>query len=194
MDTLFRKIKKEIIEDAESREFTKKGWEPIFSGTKKSKIIIIGQAPGIRAQESKIPWDDLSGDRLRDWLDVSKEEFYDESLFALIPMDFYYPGKGKSGDVPPRKGFAEKWHKQLLEQMPKDSLIILIGQYAQNFYLKNKRKTLTETVKNFVEYFDNGHIPLPHPSPRNNIWLAKNEWFEKEVLPSLQEEVSKRIK
>ena len=172
----------------------KLGYEPLFTGTTSSKIVLIGQAPGIRAQQSGIPWDDKSGERLRTWLGMSEETFYDSQNISLMPMDFYYPGKGKTGDLPPRKDFAELWHKQLLAAMPDIQLCVLIGQYAQAFYLGDRRKrTLTETVKNYENYLPQ-YFPLPHPSPRNNIWMKKNSWFEKDVIPHLQKAVKKVLK
>lgn len=165
------------------------GVNPVLSASKESKIIIIGQAPGSIVHRTGIPWDDKSGDRLRGWLNVSKEEFYNENLFALIPMGFCYPGKGKSGDLPPRPECAPKWHDLVLDQITNKKLILLIGSYAQRYYLKNfVKKTLTNTVKNYVEYLPM-YLPLPHPSPRNNIWLKKNEWFEETVIPDLQKRV-----
>ena len=165
------------------------GVNPVLSASKESKIIIIGQAPGSIVHRTGIPWDDKSGDRLRDWLNVSKEEFYNENLFALIPMGFCYPGKGKGGDLPPRPECAPKWHDLVLDQITNKKLILLIGSYAQRYYLKNfVKKTLINTVKNYVEYLPM-YLPLPHPSPRNNIWLKKNEWFEETVIPDLQKRV-----
>ena len=165
------------------------GVNPVLSASKNSKIIIIGQAPGSIVHRTGIPWDDKSGDRLRSWLGVTKDEFYNNDLFALIPMGFCYPGKGKSGDLPPRPECAPTWHNLLLEQIQNKELVLLIGSYAQHYYLKNATKgTLTDTVKNFKEYLPN-YLPLPHPSPRNNIWLKKNEWFEELVLPELKRRV-----
>lgn len=171
------------------------GVNPVVSFSKESKIIIIGQAPGSVVHRTGVPWDDKSGDRLRNWLDVTKEEFYDEKLFALIPMGFCYPGKGKSGDLPPRPECAPQWHDLVLEQIDTKELILLIGNYAQHYYLKDAVKNnLTETVKNYAEYLPT-YLPLPHPSPRNNIWLKKNEWFERSVLPELKSRIhSTRLK
>lgn len=166
--------------------FLEHGANPILSAGLKSKIAIIGQAPGSIVHHTGIPWDDKSGERLRDWLGVNEDEFYDEQLFALIPMGFCYPGKGISGDLPPRPECAPKWHKPILSQMNQLQLILLIGNYAQKYYLKEiVKKTLTETVKNYQEYLPK-YLPLPHPSPRNNIWLKKNSWFTADVLPQLQ--------
>ncbi|MFW2478243.1 MAG: uracil-DNA glycosylase family protein [Sediminibacterium sp.] len=158
---------------------------PIVQASVHSKIVIIGQAPGQKVQDSGIPWDDASGNELRRWLGVTKEEFYNSKLFALVPMGFCFPGKGTSGDLPPRPECAPLWHHQLLSQMKEVKLIILIGQYAQKYYLGEKLKpTLTDTVKNFEEYLP-AYLPLVHPSPRNRIWQKKNPWFESEVVPLL---------
>ncbi|MEZ4722969.1 MAG: uracil-DNA glycosylase family protein [Flavobacteriales bacterium] len=165
------------------------GVNPTMSASANSKIVIIGQAPGSAVHKTGIPWDDKSGDRLRDWLGVSKGEFYSTEIFALVPMGFCYPGKGKSGDLPPRPECAPQWHNLVLNQMKNIELIILIGDYAQKYYLKDLVKnTLTETVKNYAEYLPS-YLPLPHPSPRNNIWLKKNPWFEELVIPELKQRV-----
>ena len=167
------------------------GPRPVISADKKSKIAIIGQAPGTKVHESGIPWDDKSGENLRAWLGVEEKHFYKPELFAIIPMGFCYPGKGKSGDLPPRKECAPLWHEQILDQLKSLELILLIGSYAQKHYLGSlRKKTLTETVKNFEDYLPR-YFVLPHPSPRNNIWMAKNPWFKKTVLPSLQSRIKK---
>jgi len=166
------------------------GVNPIVSAHQESKIAIIGQAPGSVVHKTGIPWDDKSGQRLREWLNVSDNDFYNEKLFALIPMGFCFPGKGKSGDLPPRPECAPKWHNPLLNQLKNIQLVLLIGNYAQQYYLgKQARNTLTETVHNFKDYLPK-YLPLPHPSPRNNIWLKKNPWFKKELLPELQNLIS----
>ena len=166
------------------------GPRPIVSAHPNSKIAIIGQAPGSKVHHSGIPWDDPSGKQLRKWLNVTDEQFYNEQLFALIPMGFCYPGKGKSGDLPPRPECAPKWHNPLIENMPNLKLSLLIGQYAQKYYLRETmEKNLTETVKNYQKYLPD-YIVLPHPSPRNRFWLSKNPWFEERILPMLQERIS----
>jgi uracil-DNA glycosylase len=166
------------------------GPRPVVSAHPDSKIVIIGQAPGTKVHNSGIPWDDASGKQLRKWLKVSDEDFYNVTKFAIVPMGFCYPGKGKSGDLPPRPECAPQWHQPLLDFLPKIELIILIGMYAQNYYLKDKaKKTLTSTVANYKSYLPT-FFPLPHPSPRNRFWLTKNPWFEAEVLPDLKENVN----
>lgn len=152
---------------------------PVLQAGPDAKIIIIGQAPGLKVQQSGKPWDDASGKKLREWLGVTEEFFYDLEKIALIPMGFCYPGKGASGDLPPRPECAPQWHQLLLTSMKKVKLIILIGQYSQNYYLGDKTKeNLTATVKNFKKYLPQ-YFTLPHPSPRNRFWLVKNKWFEK---------------
>jgi len=169
------------------------GPRPVLSATVHSKIIIIGQAPGTKVHKTGIPWDDPSGKQLRKWLGITDETFYDEKKIAIVPMGFCYPGKGKSGDLPPRPECASLWHQRLLEKMPNVKLIILIGMYAQKYYLqKEAKRTLTETVKNYHDYLPN-YFVLPHPSPRNRFWLTKNPWFDKDVLPVLKEKVSKTL-
>ena len=185
-----KKITSEIIDHPQNIDMKKLGYDPVFSASTTARVVLIGQAPGIKAQESKKPWNDQSGKLLREWLGLSNAEFYDESSIALIPMDFYFPGKSKSGDLPPREGFADLWHPKLNAVMGDTKLKILIGQYSQGYYLKDtKKKTLAETVKNYKEYLDDDFFPIPHPSPRNKLWLKKNAWFESEVLPILRKKL-----
>ena len=185
METL-EDIKKAIMADSQNQAYTKRGIEPLFAAPKTARINIVGQAPGIRAQETRLYWNDKSGDRLREWMGVDYDTFYHSGYFAAIPMDFYFPGHGKSGDLPPRKGFAEKWHQPILDLLPDLELTILIGQYAQKYYLHQKGTVkLTDTVKHYQDYLPK-FFPLVHPSPRNQIWMAKNPWFEAEVVPELQ--------
>lgn len=182
-------IKSAIMADPENQVFTEKGIEPLFAAPATAKILIVGQAPGIRAQESGMYFMDSSGHQLREWLGVNEEIFYESGLFAVVPMDFYFPGSGKSGDLPPRKGFARKWHPQILELMPDIELTILIGAYAQHAYLKQPSSVkITDNVRHFQDFLPS-YFPLVHPSPRNNIWQAKNPWFKEEVVPALQEVV-----
>lgn len=190
----FSKIKNEIKNDEMNAKYTEKNYEPLYKANKNAKIAIIGQAPGKKAQESGTIWNDKSGDRLREWLGVSRNEFYETDKIALLPMDFYYPGKAKSGDMAPRKEFAKKWHPKLFELMPELELYILVGKYAQDYYLKDiKEKNLTETVRNYKKYLPK-YFPIIHPSPLNGRWLAKNPWFEKEVIPELKSLVKDIIK
>lgn len=181
-------IKNAIMADLQNQPFTERGIEPLFAAPTGAKINIVGQAPGVKAEQTRLYWNDKSGDRLREWLGVDREIFYHSDLFAVIPMDFYYPGKGKSGDLPPRKGFAEKWHPRILADLPNIELTILIGQYAQKYYLPENTLNVTETVKNYIKFLPH-FLPLVHPSPRNQLWLAKNPWFEQEVVPRLQQRV-----
>ncbi|OHX64651.1 uracil-DNA glycosylase family protein [Flammeovirga pacifica] len=170
------------------------GPRPVVSVSENSKILIIGQAPGTKVHRSGIPWDDQSGENLRNWMGIDSTTFYDNELIGIVPMGFCYPGKGKSGDLPPRKECAPQWHQLLLDNMKQVELTLLIGQYAQEYYLgKKKQKTLTATVKNFKEYLPQFMV-LPHPSPRNNIWQAKNPWFKQEVLPELKALVHSLLK
>lgn len=166
------------------------GCNPVFSVATTSKILIIGQAPGRIVHQTNIPWNDKSGDNLRAWLGVDKTTFYNTNIFGTMPMGFCYPGTGKTGDLPPRPECATTWHKKLINNMPDIQLVLLIGQYAQNYYLCNAVKSnLTNTTKAFKEYLPK-YFPLPHPSPRNNIWIKKNKWFAKEILPVLRNRIS----
>lgn len=184
-------IRQEIMNAPENQQYTQEGWQPVYTAYKDAKILIIGQAPGRKAQESGIVWDDESGVRLRNWLDVSKEEFYDSHMFAVLPMDFYFQGVGKSGDLPPRKDFAEKWHPKLIEAMPNIQLTLLVGSYAVKYYLNEKSGfKLTDVVENF-EYYLPKYFPLIHPSPRNQIWMVEHPWFKADVIPVLQKMVKK---
>ena len=167
------------------------GPRPIVRGTPDGKPLLIGQAPGTRVHASGVPWNDPSGERLRDWLQMTPDVFYDESKIAIVPMGFCYPGAdAKGGDKPPRPECAPEWHPPLLAGLPNVELTILIGQYAQKRYLeKRRKKTLTETVRHWREYTPD-FLPLPHPSWRNNVWVKKNPWFAEEVLPMLRERVA----
>lgn len=186
--TRIEAIRAAIIKDNEA--FSKQGYNPIFRAYEEAKIVIIGQAPGIKTQLRDDVFRDESGDRLRAWMGIDESMFYDSKLVAVLPMDFYYPGKALTGDKPPRKDFADKWHPQLLACMPKVELIILIGVYAQKYYLGvNMKKNLTETVKSFEVYLPT-YFPLVHPSPLNRRWMAKNPWFELEVLPVLKKTIT----
>lgn len=196
------------------------GPRPVVRAAKTARLMIIGQAPGTKVHETGIPWNDRSGDRLRDWLQIDQETFYDESKIAIMPMGFCYPGvvgqnagkgtgsltppslpagnardggskkagkKQSPGDAPPRPECAPLWHHRLLAELPNIELTLLVGQYAQKYYLgKSRGKTLTETVSRFPEYLPDGYLPLPHPSWRTTGWQRKNPWFDDELLPILQ--------
>lgn len=192
--TVFEKIEREIMADPMNTKYTAREIPPLYTVSKQARIAIVGQAPGRIAEETRLVWNDASGDRLREWMGISRETFYDSGLIAQLPMDFYYPGKGKSGDAPPRKGFADKWHPRLLEAMPDLETILLVGRYAQEFYLRDRRaENLTETVRNFKDYLPE-YFPLVHPSPLNQRWMKKNAWFESDVLPVLKSVVAGSVK
>jgi uracil-DNA glycosylase len=169
------------------------GPRPVLQLDPGAKILIAGQAPGRRVHETGVPFDDPSGDRLREWLGVSTEVFYNPAKVAILPMGFCYPGTGKSGDLPPRPECADAWREQLLQQLRNLQLTVVIGQYAQKWHLPEKKKNLTETVRAWKGY--GGDIfPLPHPSPRNNIWLKRNPWFAESLLPDLKKAVQEALK
>ncbi|HFZ6203127.1 TPA: uracil-DNA glycosylase family protein [Streptococcus agalactiae] len=192
--TDLEKIIKAIKSDSQNQNYTENGIDPLFAAPKTARINIVGQAPGLKTQEARLYWKDKSGDRLRQWLGVDEETFYHSGKFAVLPLDFYYSGKGKSGDLPPRKGFAEKWHPLILKEMPNVQLTLLVGQYAQKYYLgSSAHKNLTETVKSYKDYLPD-YLPLVHPSPRNQIWLKKNPWFEKDLIVDLQKIVADILK
>lgn len=179
----------EIINDPRNEEYAKRGIPPIFQINPNARILIIGQAPGRKVEESCIPFNDKSGEKLINWLGIDKETFYSEKI-AIMPMDFYYPGKGKTGDLPPRPFIANEYHKEILDLMSDIRLTILIGKYSTDYYLKGKtKKNLTETVRNFEEYLPE-FFPIVHPSPLNFRWQKNNPWFENEVVPVLREYVN----
>jgi uracil-DNA glycosylase len=168
------------------------GARPVLQLHPDARILIAGQAPGLKVHQSGIPFADASGDRLREWLGVSEEVFYDPHQIAILPMGFCYPGSGKSGDLPPRPECAATWRSRLLNVLTNLRLTIVIGQYALRYHLPQEKGNLTEIVKNWQQYFPEV-IPLPHPSPRNNRWLKKNPWFEAELLPTLRVTVKKAL-
>jgi len=169
------------------------GPRPVVQASQRAKILIAGQAPGRIVHKTGKPFDDQSGERLRDWLGVNDAQFYDPNLFAIVPMGFCFPGTGKSGDLPPRPECRAKWHDQLFAQMPQLELKIIIGAFALDYHLGDRQfKTLTQTVQRWREFMPN-YLPLPHPSPRNNIWLRRNPWFVADVLPHLRQQVIRLI-
>ena len=191
MDTI--PLYKEIQACDVCRSFLPFAPRPVIQFDASATLLIIGQAPGIKVQESGIPWNDASGQRLREWLQMDSNTFYDPKKVAIMPMGFCYPGKGKSGDLPPRKECAPQWHDRILASLPNIQNTLLIGQYSQNYYLKHteflsKYPRLTERVKHTQQAPDS-LICLPHPSPRNQIWLKQNPWFQKETLPYLRQRI-----
>ena len=165
------------------------GPNPVLRASNTARILVIGQAPGTRVHQTGIPWNDPSGDRLRDWMQLDRERFYDEQQIAIIPMGLCYPGKGKSGDLPPRPECAPQWHTRLLAELPALQLTVLIGQYAQRYYLDSRRRTLAATVQDWQTFLP-AYFPLPHPSPRNIRWFRNNPWFAAEVLPAFRRQIS----
>jgi uracil-DNA glycosylase len=165
------------------------GPNPVVRAGSAARVVIVGQAPGTRVHASGVPWDDPSGVRLRQWLAMEPEAFYDESRIGIVPMGFCYPGKGKSGDLPPSVECAPLWHDRLFKLLPQVELVLLVGSYAQSHYLGRSRETLTERVRRWPDFAPR-FFPLPHPSPRNSLWLKRNPWFDQEVVPALRERVS----
>ena len=162
------------------------GPRPVLQAGETARILIVGQAPGARVHETGIPWDDPSGERLRSWMGIEPSVFYDASRVAIIPMGYCYPGRGKSGDAPPRRECATLWHEQLLKRLPAIELTLLVGLHAQRYFLRQRAKrSLSETVTAWREYAP-AFIPLPHPSPRNQPWFARHRWFEDELVPVLR--------
>ncbi|MEZ4713180.1 MAG: uracil-DNA glycosylase family protein [Caldilineaceae bacterium] len=169
------------------------GPRPVVQAHPNARILIAGQAPGRKVHESGVPFDDASGDRLRDWMGVTREVFYDPQQIAILPMGFCYPGTGKAGDRPPRPECAPAWRAQLLAALPNIELTLVLGQYAQAYHFGKTGRTLTETVRAWRDDWPH-MVPLPHPSPRNNLWLRRNPWFEAEVLPVLRPQVQTILK
>lgn len=190
MDKDFLAIFNAIKADGANADYTKRGIDPLYSVGAGARIVVIGQAPGAVAEETRIPWNDKSGERLRDWLGVSRETFYDPERVALLPMDFYFPGHGRSGDLPPRKGFAEQWHPALLALMPNVRLTVLVGAYAVRRYLHLKNSTALQPWCAIMMPISAGDSSFAHPSPRNQLWMSRNPWFEAETLPALKARVN----
>lgn len=164
------------------------GVRPVVQLHPRARILIAGQAPGRKVHASGVPFDDASGDRLRDWLGVSRDEFYDPERFAIVPMGFCYPGTGSSGDLPPRPECAPAWRERVLAQLTAIRLTLVIGQYAQAWHMPGGPRTVTEAVRDWRSHWPTA-IALPHPSPRNNLWMARNNWFGTEVIPELRARV-----
>ncbi|RUO73591.1 uracil-DNA glycosylase family protein [Idiomarina seosinensis] len=173
------------------------GARPVVQLHPDARILVAGQAPGKKVHRSGKPFDDASGDRLRSWLGVDTNTFYDAQKLAIVPMGFCYPGTGKSGDMPPRPECAATWRASIMQQLPNIELVLAIGQYAQQWHItrhfNEPRQTLTARVQNWQTYLSVGVLPLPHPSPRNNLWLRRNPWFETNVLPELKRRVAKLL-
>ncbi|HEY7871331.1 MAG TPA: uracil-DNA glycosylase family protein [Rudaea sp.] len=165
------------------------GSNPVLRASATARILIVGQAPGTKVHATGIPWNDASGERLRAWMGIDRATFYDESRIAIVPMGFCYPGRGRGGDNPPRPECARTWHPRLIPLLKNVRLTLLIGQYAQAYFLRERRKgSLTQTVRAFDEYLPD-YLPTVHPSPRNQGWLKRNPWFEKKLVPTLRERV-----
>lgn len=187
--TKMDKLLKEILGCQVCKQYLPLGPRPVVQLNKSSKIVIISQAPSRRVHETGIPWNDASGKKLKSWMGVSDEIFYNPTCISILPMGFCYPGKGVSGDLPPRPECAPLWHPQVFKYFENNPLILLVGQYAQRYYLKKSFKgSLTETVRNYKEYLPT-YFPLPHPSPRNQNWVIINPWFMKEAVPELQKRI-----
>ncbi|MDR5591298.1 uracil-DNA glycosylase family protein [Christiangramia sp. SM2212] len=185
MEDLIREIRQCKL----CKEHLPLGANPIIEANRNSKIVLISQAPGRVVHESGIAWKDQSGKKLREWLGVNDDTFYNTDNFAILPMGFCYPGKAKTGDLPPRKECAPLWHESVWDQLENVRLKIIIGSYSANYYL-GKKENLTQKVKNFEKFLPE-FWTLPHPSPVNRFWRMKNPWFENEIVPKLQEKIQK---
>lgn len=173
-------------------EFLPLGPRPVIQLSESSRILVVGQAPGRRVHETGLPFNDPSGDRLRQWMGVTRDTFYDEQNLAILPMGFCYPGTGKSGDLPPRPECAPAWRSELLRRLPNIGLTLVIGQYAQAWHLGGKARSVTEQVRHWQDHWP-AVVPMPHPSPRNNLWLRRNPWFEQDVIPAVQHRVAQLL-
>ena len=186
----FERLLAEIRACRECAAFLPHGPRPVLQAHPDARVLIVSQAPGRRVHASGIPFDDKSGEKLRDWLGIDEPTFHDERKVAIVPMAFCYPGKGASGDLPPRRECAPRWHPLLLPRLRNIELTLAIGGYAIDALLgQRKRATLTDTVLAWREYLDTNVLPLPHPSPRNTAWFVHNPWFEREAIPALRERV-----
>lgn len=184
IDDIVEKLKA----DERNQDYTKRGVPPVFQVSPEAKILIIGQAPGRKVEATLIPFNDKSGETLMQWMGIDRSTFYSPDI-AILPMDFYYPGKGKTGDLPPRKFIAEAYHPAMLQAMPNIQMTLLVGKYASDYYLKKRKKrNLTETVAAYKDYLPD-YFPIVHPSPLNFRWQKKNPWFVEQVVPELQHRV-----
>ncbi len=185
LDTVLREIRACRLCEA----YLPLGPNPVLRASATARILVVGQAPGSKVHASGIPWNDASGERLRTWMGVDRDTFYDESRIAIVPMGFCYPGRGAGGDNPPRPECARTWHPRLIPLLKHVRLILLIGHYAQAYFLRGQRKpTLTETVQAFNDYLPD-YLPTVHPSPRNQGWIKYHPWFERDLLPVLRARV-----
>ena len=184
----FTKLLEEVRACTICEEFLCDGVRPVLQVHPDARLLIAGQAPGRKVHESGIPFDDASGERLRSWMGVSRSTFYDPTKVAILPMGFCFPGTGKSGDLAPRKECEPAWRSAILEHLENLELTLVIGAYAQAHYFSSKVQSVTENVRDWRRFLPD-KIPLPHPSPRNNIWLRRNPWFEDELVPNLKEQV-----
>ena len=190
LEKQIEEIRQDIFNDPDNASWKEKGIGPVFQASPEARVVLIGQAPGRKVQDTGIPFNDQSGKTLMAWLGMD-EPFFHSKKVGILPIDFYYPGKGKSGDLPPRKIMAEKYHEKLLACMPNAQLRILIGSYAIEWYLgKQRKQNLTETVRSWQEYLP-AYFPIVHPSPLNQRWQKNNPWFLEEVVPALQKEISR---
>jgi len=187
--TSFTSLLSEIHNCTICKDHLPLGPNPVLQFHPKARILIAGQAPGRRVHDSGLPFNDASGKRLREWLGVTKEVFYDAQQFAIVPMGFCFPGTGKSGDLPPRPECVIAWRKQLLDKLHHLEMTLVLGQYAQAYHFKKSSSTLTKLVMEWRSYWPST-VPLPHPSPRNNLWLRRNPWFELELIPQLRVQVA----
>jgi uracil-DNA glycosylase len=186
----FSTLLSEVHACAICRDHLPLGPRPVLQLHPDARVLIAGQAPGRKVHESGIPFDDASGNRLREWMGVTRKMFYDPRRIVILPMGFCFPGSGKSGDLPPRPECEPAWRKQLLGQLRHVEVTLVLGQYAQAYHFGKSKSTLTDLVKSWADYWPQ-MVPLPHPSPRNNIWLRRNPWFESDLLPELKSHISK---
>lgn len=185
----FKKLVSQVENCTLCEEYLPLPAKPVFRIHPEAKILIAGQAPGKKAHQSGTPFDDRSGDRLRDWMGVTRRQFYDPEKIAFLPMGFCYPGTGKSGDLPPRPECAATWRQPLIKLINNVEITLVIGQYAHRYHFGKQTGTLTATVHDWQSYWPD-EIPLPHPSPRNNLWLRRNPWFEEQLIPALRKRIN----